>query len=118
MTTALYTHPSSLEHDTGADPERIARIEAVNEALAGVLVGACSARRTASHRQLKRVHDGGYVDLVLDNIPEGGLARLDADTVLSPGRATLHCMPPVRLSPRSTRWLGAMPTMRSAPSVR
>ena len=36
MTTALYTHPSSLEHDTGAGhPERIARIEAVNEALAG-----------------------------------------------------------------------------------
>ena len=36
MTTALYTHASSAEHDTGAGhPERIARIEAVNAALAG-----------------------------------------------------------------------------------
>ena len=35
MTTALYTHQAA-EHDTGAGhPERIARIEAVNEALAG-----------------------------------------------------------------------------------
>jgi acetoin utilization deacetylase AcuC-like enzyme len=31
------------------------------------------------------VHGGGYVDLVLDNIPDDGYARLDADTVLSPG---------------------------------
>ena len=38
MNTALYTHPSSLKHDTSAGhPERIARIEAVNEALAGTL---------------------------------------------------------------------------------
>jgi hypothetical protein len=32
------------------------------------------------------VHVGGYVDLVLENIPEDGYARhLDEDTVLSPG---------------------------------
>ena len=95
MTTALYTHPSSLEHDTGAGhPERIARIEAVNEALAGESWSALIRHDAplATGYQLKRVHDGGYVDLVLDNIPEDGLARLDADTVLSPGTgdAALH----------------------------
>ena len=95
MTTALYTHPSSLEHDTGAGhPERIARIEAVNEALAGESWSALIRHDAplATSYQLKRVHDGGYVDLVLDNIPEDGLARLDADTVLSPGTgdAALH----------------------------
>lgn len=95
MTTALYTHPSSLEHDTGAGhPERIARIEAVNEALAGASWSALIRHDAplATGYQLKRVHDGRYVDLVLDNIPEEGLARLDADTVLSPGTgdAALH----------------------------
>lgn len=95
MTTALYTHPSSLEHDTGAGhPERIARIEAVNEALAGESWSALIRHDAplATSYQLKRVHDGGYVDLVLDNIPEDGLAQLDADTVLSPGTgdAALH----------------------------
>lgn len=88
MTTALYTHASSAQHDTGAGhPESIARIEAVNHALAGDSWGrlARSDAPLATREQLQRVHAGGYVDLVLDNIPEDGYARLDADTVLSPG---------------------------------
>lgn len=88
MTTALYTHSSSAEHDTGeGHPERIARIEAVNKALAGDSWSALVRRDAplATKEQLRRVHVGGYVDLVLDNIPEDGYARLDADTVLSPG---------------------------------
>ena len=95
MNTALYTHPSSLKHDTGAGhPERIARIEAVNEALAGdswsALIRHEAPRATID--QLVRVHDSRYVDLVLNNIPEDGFARLDADTVMSPctGDAALH----------------------------
>ena len=88
MTTALFTHASSLEHDTSpGHPERIARIEAVNDALAGDSYAALARREAplATKEQLQRVHVGGYVDLVLDNIPEDGYARLDADTVLSPG---------------------------------
>ncbi len=88
MTTALYTHASSAEHDTGeGHPERIERIEAVNAALSGESWAALrrSDAPRATPDQLKRVHVGGYVDLVLDNIPEQGYARLDADTVLSPG---------------------------------
>ena len=82
MTTALYTHSSSAEHDTGeGHPERIARIEAVNKALAGDSWSALVRRDAplATKEQLRRVHVGGYVDLVLDNIPEDGYARLDAD---------------------------------------
>jgi acetoin utilization deacetylase AcuC-like enzyme len=39
----------------------------------------------ATKEQLSRVHVGGYVDLILENIPEEGYAHLDPDTVLSPG---------------------------------
>ena len=88
MTTALYTHASSAEHDTGAGhPERIARIEAVNAALAGESWSALLRKEAplATKEQLSRVHVGGYVDLVLENIPEDGYAHLDPDTVLSPG---------------------------------
>ena len=95
MNTALYTHPSSLKHDTSAGhPERIARIEAVNEALAGDSWSALIRHEAprATKDQLVRVHDSRYVDLVLNNIPEDGFARLDADTVMSPctGDAALH----------------------------
>ena len=95
MTTVLYTHPSSLEHDTSAGhPERIARIEAVNKALVGDSWAALARHEAprATDAQLTRIHDAGYVRLVLDNIPEEGFARLDADTVLSPGTggAALH----------------------------
>jgi acetoin utilization deacetylase AcuC-like enzyme len=88
MTTALYTHASSAGHDTGAGhPERIARIEAVNAALSGESWSGLvrSEAPLATTEQLKRVHEGGYVDLVLDNIPVDGYTRLDPDTVLSPG---------------------------------
>lgn len=88
MTTALYTHASSAEHDTGAGhPERAARIEAVDAALSGVSWSRLLRKEAprATKEQLSRVHAGGYVDLILENIPEDGYANLDPDTVLSPG---------------------------------
>ena len=88
MTTLLYTHSSSLDHDTGAGhPERIARIEAVNRALSGSSYETLLRREAplALADQLARVHEGQYVDLLLNNIPAEGYVRLDPDTVLSPG---------------------------------
>ncbi len=88
MTTALYTHPSSLEHDTGpGHPEKIARIEAVYAALSGDSYRALDRREAqpATLDQLSRVHRGEYVRTILENIPEEGYARLDADTIVSPG---------------------------------
>jgi acetoin utilization deacetylase AcuC-like enzyme len=92
MTTLLYTHPSSLEHDTGpGHPESPARMRALMAALereerAGGLVGV--ERREparATRAQLERVHTARYVDAVLRAEPTSGHVRLDPDTVLSPG---------------------------------
>jgi acetoin utilization deacetylase AcuC-like enzyme len=92
MTTLLYTHPSSLEHDTGpGHPESPARMRALmaileREERKGALVGV--ERREppqASREQLERVHTARYVDAVLDAVPESGHVRLDPDTVMSPG---------------------------------
>jgi acetoin utilization deacetylase AcuC-like enzyme len=92
MTTLLYTHPSSLEHDTGpGHPESIARMRAIMAALEraepkGALVGV--ERREppqATRAQLERVHTARYVDAVLRAEPASGHVRLDPDTVMSPG---------------------------------
>ena len=92
MTTLLYLHPSSLEHDTGpGHPESPARMRALmamfeREERKGALIGV--ERRTpprATRAQLERVHTGRYVDAVLGAIPQSGHVRLDPDTVVSPG---------------------------------
>ncbi len=60
MTTLLFSHPSSLEHDTGpGHPERAERAEAVNRALAAAEFEALVRRRAprADNRQIARIHD-------------------------------------------------------------
>ena len=92
MTTLLYMHPSSLEHDTGpGHPESSARMRAIMAALEreerkGALAGV--ERREppqATRTQLERVHTARYVDAVLRAEPASGHVRLDPDTVMSPG---------------------------------
>ena len=88
MTTVLYTHKSSLEHDTSpGHPERIARIETVYKALSGVSYEKLLRKEAprATEEELALIHDPAYVKLVLENIPDEGYARLDADTIMSPG---------------------------------
>jgi acetoin utilization deacetylase AcuC-like enzyme len=89
----LFSHPSSLEHDTGAHPERAGRIEAINAALEArsYLGWSASASPEASRSDLLRVHPGEYVDAIERFVADGGGA-LDADTIASPGsfRAALH----------------------------
>jgi acetoin utilization deacetylase AcuC-like enzyme len=94
MTTLLYMHPSSLEHDTGpGHPESIARIRAITTLLEreerkGALVGIEHREPPrATRAQLERVHTGRYIDAVLSAEPESGYVRLDPDTVMSPGSA-------------------------------
>lgn len=86
MTTALYTHESSGRHVTPpGHPERVARIEAVREALAG-LDGLdrrdCPAGDEAD---VLRCHPASHIAKVRAAIPETGHASLDADTHVSPG---------------------------------
>jgi acetoin utilization deacetylase AcuC-like enzyme len=92
MTTLLYTHPSSLEHDTGpGHPESPARMRGImtmleREERKGALDGV--ERREpprATREQLERVHTGRYIAAVLSAEPASGYVRLDPDTVMSQG---------------------------------
>jgi acetoin utilization deacetylase AcuC-like enzyme len=92
MTTLLYMHASSLQHDPGpGHPEQPARIRAIQAILEreerkGGLVGILRREpERATQAQIERVHTPRYVERILNAIPDDGDVRLDADTVVSPG---------------------------------
>jgi acetoin utilization deacetylase AcuC-like enzyme len=89
----LFTHPSSLKHDTGPHPEQPARIVAIEEALeARRWLGFSRERSIAATRaQLEAVHPARLINGVQELCASGGGA-IDADTVVSPGswEAALH----------------------------
>lgn len=87
----LFTHPSSLEHDTGAGhPERAERIRAILGALEAANLPGVARREApeASLEDITRAHPEPYPSRVRAAIPGSGLARLDPDTVVSPGSWT------------------------------
>ena len=86
MTTLLFSHPSSAEHDPGrGHPERAERVRAVLRALDEDRFPALARREAprASTDQIALVHRRAYVDALLDAVPDEGLVRLDADTAMS-----------------------------------
>jgi acetoin utilization deacetylase AcuC-like enzyme len=88
MTTLLYMHPSSLEHDPGpGHPESPARIRAIEAAFEQDGLDGALRREPprASREQLERVHDERFVEQILGAVPSSGYVRIDADTVMSPG---------------------------------
>ncbi|MDX6749102.1 histone deacetylase family protein [Geminicoccaceae bacterium 1502E] len=95
MTVLFYTHPSGLGHDTGpGHPERPERLEALLEAVEAAAIPGLERREAgpASLEQIHRVHPGSYAEAILARVPREGHARLDPDTVISPGsgEAALH----------------------------
>jgi acetoin utilization deacetylase AcuC-like enzyme len=82
MTTALYTHADCLNHVTPpGHPEQVARLKAIETALAGV---AGLDRREAPlcrDEDILRCHPRAY----LDAIAAHGAGQLDADTWMSAG---------------------------------
>jgi acetoin utilization deacetylase AcuC-like enzyme len=86
-------HPSSLQHDTGGDPERAERLLAVHEELdRHDHFGYERIESPAVERAvLERVHAAEHVE-ALARISQCGGGRLDADTVMSAGSfgAALH----------------------------
>ncbi len=86
-------HPSSLRHDTGAHPERAARIEAIERELsARDWLGFERVESPAVDRAvLEAVHPAEYVDSIRRACASGG-GFLDLDTVVSPDsfEAALH----------------------------
>lgn len=86
MATALFTHQSSAEHDTGAGhPERADRIRAVWRALDAASFAALDRREAprAEPAGLARVHDAAFVERLLQAVPSEGRVRVDPDTVMS-----------------------------------
>lgn len=89
MPTAFFSHPACLRHDTGPDhPETARRLSAIADrllasGLANVLQNYDAPAVT--REQLLRVHDSAYLDAIEDSIPAEGYARLDPDTIVSPG---------------------------------
>lgn len=94
MTTTLYTHPSSLRHETG-HLERPERIEALNELFATAPFAGYPRQtaKSATEEQLGRAHPLHYIQAIEDAVPEEGGVMLDGgDTVVTPGSwsAAIH----------------------------
>lgn len=96
MTTAYYSHASSLAHDMGAGhPECPDRLRAVERGLFDADLARKLARpdvTPVAADWLKCIHDDAYVDALAGAAPEQGLTRLDGDTAMGPGSldAALH----------------------------
>ena len=84
----LYTHPACLDHDPGiGHPESPARLRAVLQALDAPPFAAIERVEAprATREQIERAHGTDYVDGIFASAPSHGAARLDPDTVMSPG---------------------------------
>jgi acetoin utilization deacetylase AcuC-like enzyme len=80
----LLRHPSSREHDTGAHPERVERIVAVEDALAAQDWLGWEVRESpvVDRDALRAIHSDRYVDTIAEVCAAGGGA-LDVDTIVS-----------------------------------
>jgi acetoin utilization deacetylase AcuC-like enzyme len=88
----LLSHPASLGHDTGAHPERIERLVAIERALdARDWLGWAREESPAVDREvLEAVHPREYVESIERFCWAGGGA-LDADTIASEGTWDAAC---------------------------
>jgi acetoin utilization deacetylase AcuC-like enzyme len=84
----IYTHSACLGHDPGSShPESPARLRAVLQALDAPQFAALPRLEAprATREQLERAHAAAYIDRIFASVPGEGHARLDPDTVMSPG---------------------------------
>jgi acetoin utilization deacetylase AcuC-like enzyme len=88
MSTLLITHPACLEHLTPmGHPERPDRLRAIERILEQERFQTL-AREQAPAAALETIslcHPMEYVEEIRDATPKDGLARIDADTTMSPG---------------------------------
>ncbi|MCK9249814.1 MAG: histone deacetylase [Solirubrobacteraceae bacterium] len=86
MTPVLFRHPASLGHDTGAHPERAARIVAVERALEAESWCGFEPQEApeATRDQLEAVHPAAHVERIRALAGSGG-GSIDADTLVSRG---------------------------------
>ncbi len=87
MTTRLYSHPLSVEHITPpGHPERPDRIRAIDQALSDSKFDALERIEApqGDPAWFEVAHPAAHLKQVQDNIPESGIAIVDADTSASP----------------------------------
>jgi acetoin utilization deacetylase AcuC-like enzyme len=87
MTTRLYSHPIYLEHLTPpGHPERPDRLLAIQRALEDEAFARLDHAESplGDEATILYAHPEEYVELIRRSIPEEGIARLDADTTVSP----------------------------------
>jgi acetoin utilization deacetylase AcuC-like enzyme len=93
MPRVFLAHPSSLEHETGAHPERPARITAIEQELArkNWLGFERIASSPVDRERLTAVHPESYVEAI-ERVSTAGGGALDPDTIVSAGSwsAALH----------------------------
>ena len=88
MNTVFFTHPACIGHDPGpGHPECPDRLKAILRRFEDEAFSLLDRREApeAEIEQIARVHPSGYIDGVLEAVPDDGYAGLDADTVVSPG---------------------------------
>lgn len=89
MRTAYISHPKCLEHDTGeAHPECARRLSAIEDRFISTSLFDVLRYYEApevTEEQLLRVHSPEYLKFIRETAPASGYARLDPDTVISPG---------------------------------
>ena len=88
MPIAYITHPSSLLHDMGPyHPECPDRLHAIGDRLISAGLDAYLRHYTApaaTHEQLARVHDEGFIATIVAESPASGLHFIDPDTAMNP----------------------------------
>ncbi len=88
MTTALFTHPSSLGHVTPeGHPERVDRIRAVEQVLEQPRFKDLLRAEAPLGREedILRAHSADHLRRIRVSAPDSGVEYLDADTAMSPG---------------------------------
>ncbi|QDY70034.1 histone deacetylase family protein [Qingshengfaniella alkalisoli] len=88
MTTALYSHPDCLTHETpSGHPEQVARLQVVLDRLEGPPFDRLTRLEApvAAEDALLRCHLQSYLDLISASIPASGSMALDGDTHVSAG---------------------------------
>lgn len=88
MSTHVFGHDDFAGHVTPpGHPEQVARLDAVNRALAAIPVERHEAP-VADDGEILRCHPAAYLAKVRRAVPAEGWTALDGDTILSPGSLT------------------------------
>jgi acetoin utilization deacetylase AcuC-like enzyme len=88
MPTLFVTHPACLDHLTPlGHPERADRLRAINDVLGGEEFSALTRAEApaAPFETIALCHPMDYIEHIRAATPKQGMARIDADTTLSPG---------------------------------